>query len=160
MRRNEPMILLLLNYPNLTARQTHPLQGRTRGRQHLMTRCRDILIQFLSVRPRLFAAGPFRTWQSVVVLHTRNAIQVGWPLSSPFGKWLGPTTLYSSPVWWLKSIVTTTHPTGHTKRVYKSVVGGSWGRGKPSKEWMNGVKDAVKRGMTVENSKVVCQNRS
>ena len=35
------------------------------------------------------------------------------------------------------------------------------GKGRPPKGWMNGMKDAVEgRGMTVENARVVCQNRS
>ena len=48
-----------------------------------------------------------------------------------------------------------------TKRVYESEVGGARRRGRPPKGWMNGVKDALKeRGRTVENARVVCQNRS
>ena len=48
-----------------------------------------------------------------------------------------------------------------SKRLYESNVGGSRGRGRPPKRWMNSVQDAVeKRRMTVEKAKVVCQNRS
>ena len=48
-----------------------------------------------------------------------------------------------------------------TKRVYGSSVGGVRGRGRPPKGWLSGVRDAVeKRGMTVENARMVCQNRN
>ena len=48
-----------------------------------------------------------------------------------------------------------------TKRVYDSDVGGTRRRGRPCLGWMEGVRRAVeKRGMTVENAKVMCQNRS
>ena len=47
------------------------------------------------------------------------------------------------------------------KRVYESKVEGVRGRGRPPKGWLSGVRDAVeKRGMTVENARVVCQNKS
>merc|ERR1712212_500081 len=48
-----------------------------------------------------------------------------------------------------------------TKRVYESNMGGVRGRGRPPKGCLTGVRDAVeKRGMTVENARMVCQNRN
>ena len=72
-------LLLLLNNPNLTARQTHPLQGRTRGRQHLMTRCRE------NFDPISFSSTSFiRGWIISNILQPCMVVEINSDYNLPY----------------------------------------------------------------------------